>query len=386
MSVSIQTCAVTAPPTAAERIPIAGPWITDREVEAVARATRSSWFEHATDESRAFQAEFAAATGRAYAIALPSCTSGLHLSLLALGIGPGDEVIVPETTWIASAAPISYVAATPIFVDVEPDTWCISVKSVEAMLSERTKAVIAVDLYGGFPDLVALEALCNAHGVPLIEDAAEAAGGRQAGRPAGAFGHTSTFSFHGSKTLTTGEGGMVLCDDSRLHERMLFLRDHGRLPGDVSFRSVEVAWKYKMSEMQAALGRVQLDRLEELIERKRRIFGWYADRIDGSRITLNFEREGDRATYWMVTALFDRDAGVRAAAMAAALAAENIPTRPFFPPLSSLPAYAHSRDSARAAKSNPVSYDLAERAINLPSALTLREDQVDRVCAVVRSL
>lgn len=254
------------------------------------------------------------------------------------------------------------------------------------MLSERTKAVIAVDLYGGFPDLVALETLCAAHDVPMIEDSAEAAGGRHAGRPAGAFGRMSTFSFHGSKTLTTGEGGMVLSDDDRLHERMLFLRDHGRLPGDVSFRSVEVAWKYKMSELQAALGRVQLDRLEELIDRKRTIFGWYADRLDGSGIALNVERDDDRATYWMVTVVFDRDAGVGADAIAAAMAAENIATRPFFPPLSSLPAYADAADAARAAVSNPVSYDLAERAINLPSALTLTEDQVDRVCAVVRSL
>jgi perosamine synthetase len=385
VSISFPTRTLT-PPTAGERIPIAGPWITEREVEAVARAARNSWFEHARDETQAFQAAFAAATGRAHAIALPSCTSGLHLSLLALGVGPGDEVIVPETTWIASAAAISYVGATPIFVDVEPDTWCMSVTSVKAMLSERTKAVIAVDLYGGFPELVALEALCESHGIPLIEDAAEAAGGRHAGRPAGAFGRTSTFSFHGSKTLTTGEGGMVLCDDSRLHERMLFLRDHGRLPGDHSFRSVEVAWKYKMSELQAALGRVQLDRLEELIEKKRTIFGWYADRLNGSGSTLNLEREGDRATYWMVTAVFDRNTGVRADAIAAAMAAEDIPSRPFFPPLSSLPAYAHSPDAARAAKSNLVSYDLAERAINLPSALTLTEDQVDRVCAVVLSL
>ena len=382
VSKHIQTRAVISPPLARERIHVAGPWITEREVKAVARAVRNSWFDHASDESRAFRAEFAAATGRAHAIALPSCTAGLHLSLLALGVGPGDEVIVPESTWIASAAPISYVGATPIFVDVEPDTWCMSVASVEAMLTDRTKAVIAVDLYGGFPDLVALETLCAARGVALIEDSAEAAGGLHAGRPAGAFGRTSTFSFHGSKTLTTGEGGMVLCDDDRLHERMLFLRDYGRLPGDVSFRSVEVAWKYKMSEMQAALGRVQLERLEELIERKRIIFGWYADRLDGLGIALNVEREDDRATYWMVTAVFDRDTGLRADMIAAVMAAENIATRPFFPPLSSLPAYAESPDATRAANSNPVSYDLARRAINLPSALTLTEDQVDRVCAV----
>ena len=144
-----------------ERIPVAGPWITDREVEAVAHAARNSWFEHANDENRAFEREFAAATGRSHAITLPSCTSGLHLSLMALGVGPGDEVIVPETTWIASAAPIVYVGATPVFVDVEPDTWCMAVDAAEAAITERTKAIIAVDLYGGFPDLVALEKLCD---------------------------------------------------------------------------------------------------------------------------------------------------------------------------------------------------------------------------------
>ena len=277
-----------------ERIPVAGPWVTDREVAAVANAARNSWFDHAYDESRAFEQEFAAATNRAHAIALPSCTSALHLSLMALGVGPGDEVIVPETTWIASAAPISYVGATPIFVDIDPDTWCMSVDSVRNVINERTRAIIAVDLYGGFPDLLGLESLANRLDIPLIEDSAQAAGGRHAGRPAGSFGTASAFSFHGSKTMTTGEGGMVVCDDESLWQRMLFLRDHGRLPGDVTFRSVEVGWKYKMSEFQAAFGRVQLERLEELTERKRQIFGWYSDRL--GRRTAETQRGTRRRT------------------------------------------------------------------------------------------
>jgi len=367
-------------------IPVAGPWITEREVDAVAHAARTSWYEGAGIESRAFEGEFAAAVGRHHAIALPSCTSGLHLALMALGVGPGDEVVVPETTWIASAAPIDYVGATPVFADVESDTWCASIESVRSVLTPRTKALLLVDLYGGFPDLVAFEALAAEHGIALIEDAAEAAGGRHAGRVAGSFGQVSTFSFHGSKTLTTGEGGMVLCDDLALHERMLFLRDHGRLPGDVSFRSVEVGWKYKMSELQAALGRVQLDRIDELIDRKRTIFGWYRDRLSPLPLALNVERPGERATYWMVTAVFDEASGVRADGVRDALAAHGIATRPFFPPLSSLPAFADSPDAARAACENPVSYSLAPRAINLPSALTLTERDVDVVCDAVASL
>jgi perosamine synthetase len=367
-------------------IPVAGPWITEREVAAVARAAAQSWFENAAVESRAFEAEFAAATGRRHAIALPSCTAGLHLSLLALGVGPGDEVIVPETTWIATAAPISYVGATPVFADVEPDTWCLSVESARSRITERTKAIIAVDLYGGFPDLVALERLCDEFGIALVEDSAEAAGGWHAGRAAGSFGKVSTFSFHGSKTLTTGEGGMVLCDDDAMHSRMLFLRDHGRLPGDVSFRSVEVAWKYKMSELQAAIGRVQLDRIDELIDKKREIFGWYRDRLAGLDLELNVERPAERATFWMVSPVFGVGTGVTADVVRDFLDDAGIATRPFFPPLSSLPAYAESPDSARASRQNTVGYDLANRAINLPSALTLEERDVDTVCSAIARL
>lgn len=377
------------PPVVRQRpdmVPVAGPWITEREVAAVTAAARNSWFENATTESRAFETEFAAAVGRGHAIALPSCTSGLHLSLLALGIGPGDEVVVPDITWIATAAPISYVGATPVFADVEADTWCASVDSVRSVLSPRTRAIVLVDLYGGFPDLLAFEALAAEHGVAIVEDAAEAAGGRHRGRAAGSFGQLSTFSFHGSKTLTTGEGGMVLCDDTALYERMLFLRDHGRSPGDVSFRSAEVGWKYKMSELQAAMGRVQLDRIEELIARKRQIFGWYRDRLDLPGVELNVERGDERATYWMVTTVFDRATRVTPEAIRDALADRDIATRPFFPPLSSLPAFADASDAGRARSDNPVGYDLAGRAINLPSALTLTEADVERVCEVVREV
>jgi perosamine synthetase len=375
-----QTWGTLAAGSDSASIPIAGPWVTEREIAAVAHAAQHSWFEHGYDESRCFEREFAAATRRAHAIALPSCTAALHLSLMALGIGPGDEVIVPETTWIATAAPISYVGAKPIFVDIEPDSWCLSVESAREVLNERTRAIIAVDLYGGFPNLAELEALAAESGVHLIEDSAQAAGGWHASRPAGSFGSTSTFSFHGSKTLTTGEGGMVLCDDDGLWERMLFLRDHGRLPGDVSFRSTEVAWKYKMSEFQAAFGRVQLDRIEELIARKRQIFDWYAERLADAPLSLNAERPGDRNTFWMVTAVLDSTLGITSERLAEELKALNIPTRPFFWPLSSLTAYGDSPDISRARDRNRVSYDLAPRAINLPSSLVLTEAQVDRAC------
>jgi perosamine synthetase len=258
-------------------IPVAGPSITDKEIAYVSDAAANAWYAGADSYNRRFEAAFAAWIGRKHAISLPSCTSAIHLSLAALGVGPGDEVVVPDVTWIASAAPIDYVGATAVFADIEPSTWCLDPESLESVITPRSKAVIVVDLYGSMPDMAALSAVAERHGVALIEDAAEAAGTRLHGRMAGSFGIAGTFSFHGSKTLTTGEGGMLVSDDDDFHDRCLFLRDHGRVPGDVTFRNTEVAFKYKMSALQAALGLAQVERADELVAKKRQI--WRAWRV-----------------------------------------------------------------------------------------------------------
>ena len=372
-------------PVPASRIAVAGPWITEREVAAVARAAATAWYDNAGTAVADFEAAFAAHTGRAHAISLPSCTAGLHLSLLALGVGPGDEVIVPESTWIATSAPIRYVGAEPVFVDVDPTTWCLDTERVSQALTGRTRAVIVVDLYGGMPDMDALLAICDDAGVPLVEDAAEAAGASWRGVPAGHFGATSVFSFHGSKTLTTGEGGMVVTDDDAMAERMLLLRDHGRTPGDTSFRNTEVAYKYKMTAMQAAMGLVQLDRLDELVGAKRALLAGYQERLaDLGGVSFNPEPPGSFASAWMSTVLLDSTTGVTGRELGAALATEGIDTRPFFLPLSSLPAYGGLATAAKARQENPVADRLAREGLNLPSALNLQESDVDRVSDVVR--
>ena len=372
-------------PVPAPRIAVAGPWITEREVAAVTRAAATAWYDNAGTAVAEFEAAFAAHTGRAHAISLPSCTAGLHLSLLALGVGPGDEVIVPESTWIATSAPIRYVGAEPVFVDVDPTTWCLDTERVSQALTERTRAVIVVDLYGGMPDMDALLAVCDDAGVPLVEDAAEAAGASWRGVPAGHFGATSVFSFHGSKTLTTGEGGMVVTDDDAMAERMLLLRDHGRTPGDTSFRNTEVAYKYKMTAMQAAMGLVQLDRLDELVSAKRALLAGYQERLaDLGGVSFNPEPPGSFASAWMSTVLLDSTTGVTGRELGAALATEGIDTRPFFLPLSSLPAYGGLATAAKARQENPVADRLAREGLNLPSALNLQESDVDRVSDVVR--
>ncbi|MBA3454737.1 MAG: DegT/DnrJ/EryC1/StrS family aminotransferase [Deltaproteobacteria bacterium] len=372
------------------RIPIAGPWITQREIDYVADATANAWYGSANLYHDKFERAFAGHLGVRHAMALPSCTSGLHLALAARGIGPGDEVIVPDITWIASCAPITYVGATPVFADVDPDTWCISASSIEKCLTPRTRALIPVDLYGHPADYDSINELARAHDLFVIEDAAEAVGATYRGRPAGSLAHVGVFSFHGSKTLTTGEGGLLATDDSALYERAAFLRDHGRKPGDVFFFNHEVAFKYKMSSMQAALGLAQLERLDELMTRKRQIFAWYRERLSGiSGLSLNYQAPGTTNAYWMITVLWEPGLLPDKRKTMELLAERGIDTRPFFHPLSAIPAYAGSVEAQRAVRENTVAHSLTNRALNLPSALTLEEAHVDRVCdallAVLRS-
>lgn len=368
-------------------IPVAGPWVTEREVEYVAEAARSAWFSNHYEFNRRFEEAFAAWIGVKYAVSLPHCTAAIHLSLVAAGIGPGDEVIVPDVTWIASVAPVTYVGATPIFADIRPDTWCIDPASVEKAITERTKAIIGVDLYGSMADWAELRRIADQHNLFLLEDAAEALGSEYGGRKAGALGDTGVFSFHGSKTLTTGEGGMLVTNDDHLHSRIMTLRDHGRPPGDKLFLNNEVGFKYKMSALQAAFGLAQIERVDELIARKRDIFSWYATELSGlSGVTLNAEPQGTRNSYWMVTAVVDPRFGLDKFALMEAFRAENIDTRPFFSPLSSLPAFSAYPQSSAHMPSTPAGERIAKYGINLPSGYNMTPELVNRVSNVLRAI
>lgn len=370
-----------------ERIPVAGPWITQKEIDYVTDAVTTCWYGDANKYHVRFEQTFAEYIGSRFAVALPSCTSAIHLSLAALGVGPGDEVIVPDVTWIASVAPISYVGATPVFADIDPDSWCLDAASFESCITTKTKAVIPVDLYGNMPDLASIKEIAKAHGIAVIEDSAEAFGSEIAGQKAGTFGDTGVFSFHGSKTMTTGEGGMLVTDRQDVFDRVLFLRDHGRTPGDVSFFNSEVAFKYKMSSMQAALGLAQVERADELVNRKREIFGWYADELqDIAGITLNPESENTKNSYWMTTAVVDSSMALHKTELGDQLAQRGVDTRPFFHPLSALPAFAETNEAARAQDENVNSYDVSSRGVNLPCGLSITHDQVRTVCSAFKDV
>jgi perosamine synthetase len=364
-----------------ERIPVAGPWITAKEIDYVTDAVTNAWYGNANIYHGRFEKAFAEYVGTRYAIALPSCTSAIHLSLLALGVGPDDEVVVPDLTWIASAAPISYVGAKPVFADVDEKRWTLDPGSFAACITPATKAVIVVDLYGSMPEMDAIRSVAQQHGIAVIEDAAEAVGSVYHGQQAGSFGETGVFSFHGSKTLTTGEGGMLVTNSEDIYRRVLFLRDHGRRPGDVMFFNAEVAYKYKMSSMQAALGLAQVERLEELVAKKRQIFAWYEQALaDTDGLTLNYEPPDTRNSYWMVTAVLDPSHRLGKEELIRSMSERGVDCRPLFHPLSFIPAFRDLPEAERARKRNQVSYRISPFGINLPSSLILTEEQVVYVC------
>jgi perosamine synthetase len=360
------------------RILYTKPSVTDLEVSYAADAAANGWGANCYDYINRFEAAFRDHLGVSYAIATSSCTGALHMGMAALGIGAGDEIIMADTNWIASAAPIVHLGAKPVFVDVEPDSWCIDPDPAEAAITPRTKAILAVHLYGNLCDMERLIAIGDRHGIPVIEDAAEAIGSEYFGKRAGSMGRFGAFSFHGTKTVTTGEGGMFVTNDAALYERVLTLSNHGRSRDRIKqFWPDVVGFKYKMSNIQAALGCAQMERIAELIGRKRQIFYYYRDRLrDLPGVRMNPEPSNIVNGAWMPTVVFDASTGVSREDLIAAFAADNIDARLFFHPLSSLPMFEDAPANRRA-------WDIPTRAVNLPSYHDMTDLEQDRVIRTI---
>jgi len=364
-------------------IPSAGPSVTELEVQRVAEAVRSGWYGGMRRDLDEFEARFAEYAGMRYTMATSSCTGAIHLSMLALGIGPKDEVIVPDITWVASAAPICYVGARPVFVDMDPHTWCALPEAVERAVTKRTKAIIAIGLLGNMPDMQALTAIARKHRLAIVEDAAESIGAEYQGRKAGTLGTLGVYSFNGTKLLVTGEGGMLVTNDRRLYERAKRLAHHGinKTPGVRYYWSHELGYKYQFTNMQAAMGLAQLSRIDELVAKRRQIFAWYQQRLQRIKgVQLNEPTAGSRSTYWITAAIVDRMYKMKKETIVKALVARGVGGRPFFYPLSSMPPFApycHGQDMRRV---NLVSYALSPYGVCLPSAAKLTEADVDQVC------
>lgn len=363
------------------RIVYTKPSITELEIAYANDAVTNGWGDRCYEYIQKFEDAFKAHLGSQFAIATSSCTGALHMGLAALGITSGDEVILADTNWIATVAPITHLGATPIFVDILADTWCIDPDKVEAAITPKTKAIVAVHLYGNLCDMDRLLALGEKYNIPVIEDAAEAIGSVYHGKRAGSIGAFGTFSFHGTKTLTTGEGGMFVTNDAALYERVLTLSNHGRARGQTKqFWPDTVGFKYKMSNVQAAIGLAQVERIDSLIQRKREILNTYRSQLaDIEGVQLNHQVEGTEIGGWMPNATFDASLGITREALQEAFKAENIDARVFFWPLSSLGLFDQCSHNFN-------SYDIASRSINLPSFHDISHEDIARVSLVFKGL
>lgn len=360
-------------------IPVAEPELAGNELKYVTDCVTSGWVSSLGKYVAAFEEGMAAYCHRRYGISTSNGTTALHLALAVLGIGPGDEVIVPDLTFVATANVVTYAGATPVFVDSEPTYWQMNVQLLESLITERTKAIIPVDLYGHPVDMDAVMEVAQRHNLYVIEDAAEAHGALYKGRRCGSLGHMSCFSFYGNKVITTGEGGMLLTDNADWNARARLLRDHAMSPTERYFHP-EIGFNYRLTNIQAAIGVAQLERIDDLVRIKRRNAALYAERLSKvPGLTLAPEAPWAQSVYWMYSILVNKDYPLSRNALMAALKQRGVDTRPFFRAIHTMPC--HPR-----AMSLPVAEDLAARGINLPSSTKLTEDQIDYVCQQIAEL
>lgn len=364
---------------------MAGPWITDVERRIVEDAlTKEAWYEKRYFYVEKFEKEFAEYHNRKYGLMTPNCTQAIYLILYALGIKNDDEVIVPDCTWTGSMAAINFFGAKPVFCDVNEKNWCINPESMEKKINEKTKAIIAVDLYGNMPDMDRLKEISERYGIPLIEDSAESLGSKYKGMPAGKFGVASVFSFHSTKTITSGEGGIVLLNDDELYKKAKFIRDCGRSEKE-PYKVTESSLKHMPSNPQAALVYAQFTRLNEIIEKKRWILHKYKEELsDFSDLQFNEESEEVYNGVWATSMVWGKKYNLTKEKMMQELGKLNLPSKPFFYPLSSLPAYAKYKTGSK--EENPVSYDISSRGITLPAALILTEDDIKEYCNGIKQI
>jgi perosamine synthetase len=355
-------------------IPVYQPWITEKEKQYVEEALASTWISSKGAFLDRFEREFAAYVGAEHGVAAANGTVALHLAFSALGIGPGDEVIVPTLTYVASVNAIAYTGATPVFVDSEPDHWALDPKAIERTITPRTKAIEVVHLYGYPADMDPIIEVARRHSLAIVEDAAEAHGAAYKGRRVGALGTVGVFSFFGNKIVTTGEGGMLVTNDHGLAERARHLRGQGVSPTRTYWHDV-LGFNYRLTNVAAAIGCAQLERIDETLAAKVRLAHLYRRHLSGVEgVAFQDDAPWAKPVYWMNCILVDQS--VRDP-LRAFLAREGVETRPFFYPAHTLPMYETERHY-------PVAERLAAAGINLPSHPTLRDDQVAHICGLIR--
>lgn len=368
--------------TASERVPLSVPTMGEREAEYLRACIDENWVASKGRFVRQFEELFASIHDHPQAVSAASGTAALHLACVALGLGPGDEVLVPALTFAASANAVLYTGATAVFVDVDPGTFTIDIEKAAAKLSARTRAIMVVHLYGHPADMDAVGELARSHDLAVIEDATEALGSRYRGRLCGTLGDVGCFSFNGNKVITAGGGGMVLARDQARLDHIRHLSLQSRVPGTSEYLHDGVGFNYALSNLQAAVGLAQLERLDEFVARRRTLADRYATELAGAPgLSFTVEASWSESNYWLMSVLVEPTAGARSREeLMNALAVANIEARPFFTPLPQLEAYASTGSDP---DDVPVSRDLHGRGVSIPSSASLDREQQDRVIAVL---
>jgi len=360
-------------------IPVADPRLDGNELRYVTQCIQSNWISSAGRFIRDFEEAFASAVGCRYGVACSNGTTALHLALATLGIGAGDEVVIPTFAMIATANAVRYTGATPVLVDAERETWNLDVSQLADRITPRTRGILLIHTYGHPADMAPILDLAERRGLWVVEDAAEAHGARYKGRPVGSLGRAASFSFYANKIITTGEGGMVTTSDPEVARIARRLRDHA-FSDERHFWHKYLGFNYRMTNLQAAIGLAQTERLEEFVEIRRANAARYTERL--SRIpglTLPVERPWARNVYWMYGVVVEDAFGISRDVLRARLARRGIETRTFFIPIHLQPIYYTLYRGQR----YPVADELCRRGLYLPSGATLTEGEVAYVSDMV---
>ncbi|TXD81370.1 DegT/DnrJ/EryC1/StrS family aminotransferase [Subsaximicrobium wynnwilliamsii] len=360
-------------------IPISQPSITQKEIDYVNDAVTSTWISSLGKYIDRFEAEFAAFCGSRYAICVSNGTVAIQLALTAYGIGEGDEVIMPNLSFIATANATLHCGAKPVFADIDPSNLCLDPNAIEALITPKTKAIMPVHLYGHPAQMDAILKIANKHGLWVIEDAAEAHGATVNGKRVGSWGNCATFSFYGNKNLTTGEGGMITTDDEDFYNRCRHLRDHA-MSKEKRYWHTAPGFNFRMTNIQAAIGCAQLERVADFMAKRQLIFDWYKTYLgDFKGVSLNNTDAWATNAYWLICLenkswnLESRDAFM------VELKKRGVDSRPYFYPMSQMPYINEFPDT-------PVTNQIYQQGINLPTYFDLKEEQVKFICEILRQL
>ncbi len=365
-------------------IPVCVPLLGDKELEYVADCVRTNWISSKGRYVNEFEEGFARYCGAKEGIATTNGTAALHLALASLGLGKGDEVIIPAFTMMSTAFAVLYCGATPVLVDAEPDTWNMDVNALESRVTDRTKVILPVHIYGHPCDMDPILEIADAHDIRVVEDAAEAHGALYKGRKAGGIGDCGCFSFYANKIITTGEGGMVVTNDPTIAERARSLKDLA-FQKDRRFLHTDIGFNYRMTNIQAAIGLAQLERIEEFVEMRRAHAALYNRLLRGVRgIRFPIERPWAKNVHWMYSILLTDDFGMGREALMGELGKRGIETRTFFMPVHEQPVCTDR--GLFTGERYPVAEDIARRGLYLPSGSGLTNEEIGHVCTAIREI